>query len=99
MRYDLIIATLIPVLWLVWLVYWWYSARDVKRTTQPEPLTSKLKHRAPLIIGVLCFAAPRWMPGPLRARFVPLGLFVPTVGTLMLALGLGFAVWARRHLG
>jgi len=99
MRYDLIIATIIPVLWLVWLVYWWYSARDVKRTTQPEPFTSQIKHRAPLIIGVLCFAAPRWMPRPLTARFVPAGLLVPTIGTLMLALGLGFAVWARRHPG
>lgn len=99
MRYDLIIATIIPVLWLVWLVYWWFSARDVKRTTRPEPLASKLKHRAPLIIGVLCFAAPRWVPRPLTARFVPAGLLFPTVGTLMLAIGLGFSVWARRHLG
>jgi protein-S-isoprenylcysteine O-methyltransferase Ste14 len=99
MRYDLIIATMIPLLWLVWLVYWWYSARDVKRTTRPEPFRSQLKHRAPLIIAVLCFAAPRWMPRPLTDRFVPQGLFFPTVGTLMLALGLAFSVWARRHLG
>lgn len=99
MRYDLILSTIIPALWVVWLVYWWLSARDVKRTTRPEPLASKLAHRAPLMIGVLCFAAPRWLPRPLTARFVPSGLFFPTVGTLMLALGLGFSVWARRHLG
>ncbi|HKT60635.1 MAG TPA: isoprenylcysteine carboxylmethyltransferase family protein [Gemmatimonadales bacterium] len=99
MRYDLVIATTIPVLWLVWLTYWWYSARDVKRTIQPEPFRSQLKHRAPLIVGILCFAAPRWMPRPLTARFVPQGLYLPALGTLMLALGLGFAVWARRHLG
>lgn len=99
MRYDLIIATIIPVIWLVWLAYWWYSARDVKRTTRPEPFASQLKHRAPLIIGVLCFAAPRWIPRPLTTRFVPAGLFFPTFGTLMLAVGLGFSVWARRHLG
>jgi protein-S-isoprenylcysteine O-methyltransferase Ste14 len=99
MRYDLVIATIIPALWLVWLVYWWYSARDVKRTARPEPFTSQLKHRAPLIVGVLCFAAPRWMPRPLTTRFVPAGLFFPALGTLMLALSLGFSVWARRHLG
>jgi protein-S-isoprenylcysteine O-methyltransferase Ste14 len=99
MRYDLVIATIIPALWLVWLVYWWYSARDVKRTARPEPFTSQLKHRAPLIVGILCFAAPRWLPRPLTARFVPAGLFFPALGTLMLVLGLGFSVWARRHLG
>lgn len=99
MRYDLIIATIIPCIWLVWLGYWWYSARDVKRTTRPEPFGSLIRHRAPVIIGVLCFAAPRWMPRALTTRFVPAGLVFPTLGTLMLAIGLGFSVWARRHLG
>jgi protein-S-isoprenylcysteine O-methyltransferase Ste14 len=99
MRYDLIISTIIAGLWIAWLTYWWYSARDVKRTTRPEPLSSQLQHRAPLIVGVLCFAAPRWVPRVLTTRFVPAGLFFPALGTLMLALGLGFAVWARRHLG
>jgi protein-S-isoprenylcysteine O-methyltransferase Ste14 len=99
MRYELVIATVITVLWVVWLAYWWYSARDVKRTSRPEPFTSQLKHRAPLVVGALCFGAPRWMPPPLTARFVPPGLFFPTLGTLMLALSLGFSVWARRHLG
>lgn len=96
---ELIIAIIIPSLWVVWLAYWWYSARDVKRTTAPEPMASQLRHRAPLILAVLCFAAPRWMPRALTARFVPLGLFFPTLGTVMLAAGLGFSVWARRHLG
>jgi protein-S-isoprenylcysteine O-methyltransferase Ste14 len=99
MRYDLIISTIIPGLWLAWLIYWWYSARDVKRTTQPEPWRSRLKHRVPLIVGVICFAAPRWMPRALTTRFVPAGPLLPALGTLMLALGLGFSVWARRHLG
>src|SRR6476660_3205959 len=99
MRYELIIATIIPALWLVWLLYWWYSARDVKRTVQPEPFHSQLKHLAALIYGILCFRARQWMPRPLAARFVPAGLFFPALGTVMLALGLGFTVWARRDLG
>jgi protein-S-isoprenylcysteine O-methyltransferase Ste14 len=99
MRYDLIISTIIPSLMLAWVLYWWYSARDEKRTTRPEPLSSQLKHRAPLIVGVLCFAAPRWMPRALTTRFLPAGLLFPALGTLMLAMGLGFSVWARRHLG
>ena len=99
MRYELIIATIIPALWLAWLLYWWYSARDVKRTTQPEPLRSKLKHRVPLILGVVLFAAPRLVPKLLTRRFVPANLVYPTIGVALLALGLAFSVWARRHLG
>jgi protein-S-isoprenylcysteine O-methyltransferase Ste14 len=99
MRYDLIIAVLIPALWLAWIAYWWYSARDVKKTSRPEPLRSKLKHRIPLVLGALFLAAPRLVPRVLTRRFVPGSLVYPAVGTLLLALGLGFAVWARRHLG
>jgi protein-S-isoprenylcysteine O-methyltransferase Ste14 len=99
MRYELIIGIIIPCLWLAWIAYWWYSARDVKRTTQPEPLASRLQHRVPMILGVLCFAAPRLMPRALAARFLPPGPLFPILGTALLALGLGLAVWARRHLG
>jgi len=99
MRYELIIGILIPCLWLAWIAYWWYSARDVKPTAQPEPFASQIQYRAPLILGVLCFAVPRVMPTPLTDRFVPVGPIFPAVGTILLAVGLGFAVWARRHLG
>jgi protein-S-isoprenylcysteine O-methyltransferase Ste14 len=39
------------------------------------------------------------MPTPLTGRFIPVGPIFPAVGTILLAVGLGFAVWARRHLG
>jgi protein-S-isoprenylcysteine O-methyltransferase Ste14 len=99
MPYDLIIWTIIACLWLAWLGYWWYSARDVKRTARPEPLASRLQHRLPLIVTALCFAAPRVVPKPLTSRFLPPGLWYPALGTVLLALGLGCAVWGRRHLG
>ena len=99
MTLDIIVGIAIPVLWLTWLAYWWYSARDVKRTRVPEPLSSHLRHRAPLVIGVLLFAAPRLWLGVLTRRFVPVGPIFPVLGTLLLAAGLGFSVWARRHLG
>jgi protein-S-isoprenylcysteine O-methyltransferase Ste14 len=89
----------IPVLWLVWLTYWIISARDVKATKWHEPFAAQLRWRAPLIVGALFLAAPRWVPRLLTRRFVPLNPFTPPLGALMVALGLGFAVWARRHLG
>ena len=35
----------------------------------------------------------------LTRRFLPAGDFFPVLGTVLLAAGLGFSVWARRHLG
>ena len=35
----------------------------------------------------------------LSARFVPAGNLLPVLGAIMIAAGLGFAVWARAHLG
>jgi len=99
MRYELVIGIIIPCLWLGWLAYWWYSARNVKPTAVPEPVSVKLQHRVPMVLGALCFAAPGLMPEALNIRFVPEGPVLPAIGTVLLALGLGFSVWARRHLG
>lgn len=99
MPYELVIAIIIPCLWITWLGYWWYSARDVKETRRPEPVRSVLINRLPLLVFILCFAAPRLMPAALTRRFVPAGPIPLTLGTVLLALGLGFSVWARRHLG
>jgi protein-S-isoprenylcysteine O-methyltransferase Ste14 len=99
MTLELIVGIAIPALWLVWLGYWWYGARDVKRTRQPEPAGSQIRHRAPLILGVLLFAAPRLLPRVLTHRFLPPGPIFPVLGTVLLALGLGFSAWARHHLG
>jgi protein-S-isoprenylcysteine O-methyltransferase Ste14 len=97
--FDLVIATLIPALWIPWLVYWWLSARNVKPTRSREPLAAELRHRAPLILAGLLLGAPRWLPRVLTRRFLPVGWFFPVLGIVLLATGLGFTVWARRHLG
>ena len=99
MGFDLIIGIVIPSLWLAWIVYWWHSARDVKPTRLPEPLTSHLRHRVPLIFTAILLAAPRLLPRVLTRRFLPTGHFFPVLGVVLLAAGLGFSVWARRHLG
>jgi protein-S-isoprenylcysteine O-methyltransferase Ste14 len=39
------------------------------------------------------------VPTVLTRRFLPVGWFLPVLGIVLLAAGLGFTVWARRHLG
>jgi protein-S-isoprenylcysteine O-methyltransferase Ste14 len=96
---ELAIGILVPSLWLAWLVYWWLSARNVKPTRSRESVAAELRHRGPLVLAALFLAAPRLVPRLLTRRFLPVGWFFPVLGTLLLAAGLGFTVWARRHLG
>ncbi|MFL5515882.1 MAG: methyltransferase family protein [Gemmatimonadales bacterium] len=88
-----------PTLWIAWLIYWWLSARNVKANRWREPLVSQLPHRVPLILAAILLAAPRWLPRDLTRRFLPEGNLYLALGVALLAAGLGFSVWARRHLG
>jgi protein-S-isoprenylcysteine O-methyltransferase Ste14 len=93
------VRIVLSVLWLAWLAYWWASARNVKANRWQEPLASQLVHRVPLLLGVVLLAAARWVPGALKTRFLPAGALVSVLGLGLVAAGLGFSVWARRHLG
>jgi protein-S-isoprenylcysteine O-methyltransferase Ste14 len=96
---DGLVGLAIGAIWLSWLLYWWRSARDVKATRHPEPARDRLTHRIPLVLGILCLTAPGWIPRILHRRFVPPGAPAQVVGLALLAAGLGYSVWARRHLG
>jgi protein-S-isoprenylcysteine O-methyltransferase Ste14 len=58
-----------------------------------------LPHRVPLLLAAILLALPRWLPRTLTRRFLPEGNLVLVLGVALLAAGLGFSVWARRHLG
>ena len=90
---------LIGALWLAWILYWWLSARNVKRTRWREPLKARLRHRVPLMLVALLMGAPGLLPPPLTRRFLPAGPALPMFGAVLVAAGLGFSIWARRHLG
>jgi protein-S-isoprenylcysteine O-methyltransferase Ste14 len=96
---DRFVGLAIGVLWLSWLFYWWLSSRDVKPTTRQESAREHLTHRIPLILAVICLAAPSWVPRVLHRRFVPPGMPVQVIALAILAAGLAYSVWARRHLG
>jgi protein-S-isoprenylcysteine O-methyltransferase Ste14 len=87
------------ILWLAWLAYWFVAALNVKRTERRERFGSLLLNRAPLVIGAFLLAFERQPLSWLSARFLPRSMAFYGIGLVMLAAGLGFAVWARRHLG
>lgn len=89
----------IPAMWIAWVLYWLVAARNVKQTRWREPFGANALHGVPLALCFLLLTFPRWLPRVLTARLVPPGPALPRLGTLLVAAGLLFAVWARLHLG
>lgn len=94
-----IFSQMIVGLWVAWGVYWSVAARDVKVTLRPTTFSARLLHAGPLVICALLFLVPRVVPEGLDRRFLPQSQVVEAIGTVMVAVGLAFAVWARHHLG
>lgn len=89
----------IPALWLAWAGCWLVAAVRVKPTRWREPARSRALHVVPVLACVLLLAEPHLWPQIMTARIYPPGHLAPSLGTLLVAIGLGFSIWARWHLG
>jgi protein-S-isoprenylcysteine O-methyltransferase Ste14 len=87
------------VLWVAWFAYWMVAARNVKVTRRREGFATFLLNRVFMVIGALLLVVPRQPLHWLDARFVPPAMAIYWLGFVIVAAGLGFAVWARLHLG
>jgi protein-S-isoprenylcysteine O-methyltransferase Ste14 len=90
---------LIPILWLVWLLCWTAGAWRAKPTRWSESFASRLLHLVPLTLAALLLVLRRPWPGFLAQRFLVPSLGAALAGLLLVALGLGLALWARWYLG
>jgi protein-S-isoprenylcysteine O-methyltransferase Ste14 len=93
------IRTVIQSLWLALLVYWLVSAFRIKRAKQIEGRASRLLRMALTVLIFSFLASPRTRIGWLGERFIPPSKSIAIVGTVVTALGVGLAVWARSTLG
>src|ERR1700686_2537488 len=99
MTTDPLARLAIGALWIIWMIGWIAAASDVKRTRWREPARTRALHAIPIVLCAVLLMAPRWLPLVLTARFAPAGPALALCGTVIVALGLGFAGWARWHLG
>src|SRR3984893_17266470 len=90
---------IIPAMWLAWAALWMVAALYTKATRWRESIGSRARHVVPFLICFVLLAAPRSLPAVLTARVVAPGRLLPLLGALLVAAGLGLAVWARWHLG
>jgi protein-S-isoprenylcysteine O-methyltransferase Ste14 len=87
------------LLWLAWFAYWMIAAHNVKVTRRREGLGTFLLNRIFVVIGALLLVVPRQPLHWRTPRFVPPTMAAYWLGFVIVAAGLGFAVWARLHLG
>jgi protein-S-isoprenylcysteine O-methyltransferase Ste14 len=99
MTTDAVARLAIGALWIIWVIGWMVAARDVKRTRWREPVRTRALHAIPLVLCAALLMARSWLPPVLMVRFAPTGPALPLVGTALVAMGLGFAGWARWHIG
>jgi protein-S-isoprenylcysteine O-methyltransferase Ste14 len=89
---------LIPAAWVSLLLYWYISASSAKKIKVNEPVGVRLFYQSIVWAALAIVALHDKIPlldYPLWHR-TELGFFVGAAITLA---GLGFAVWARAHLG
>ena len=91
--------SIVPGLWIIWLVYWAASSRSVKPTRRRESAVSRAAHIVPLTVAALLIALPRFPGQALEGRFLPNAPLVYGIGACIVVAGLAFTVWARIHLG
>lgn len=88
-----------PAMWIAWGAYWWIASRGAKTTQRSEGAASRLLHIVPLFVAMALLGARR-TPWPLLdARLWPWTPWLFWLAALVTAAGLGFAAWARVHLG
>jgi protein-S-isoprenylcysteine O-methyltransferase Ste14 len=89
---------LIPAFWIIWLAIWIGASFNVRRTREREDWRTGIYNRVPVLLGTAMLTAPQLLPAALTRRFL-IGPEPPAIGTLLIAAGLVFSVWARWHLG
>jgi protein-S-isoprenylcysteine O-methyltransferase Ste14 len=87
------------LLWLAWLAYWVASARRVKAIERRESFGSRLSYVVTLVLGGVLTGSRPIVAGALSHSLLSPSVATAVLGLVVTALGLGFSVWARRHLG
>jgi protein-S-isoprenylcysteine O-methyltransferase Ste14 len=88
----------ISLLWLGWIAYWIFAARDVKAVAETASWQSRALYSIPLLIAaVLLFDT--HLGRFFNIRLVAHTAEVAWLGALLTAAGLAFAIWARVILG
>jgi protein-S-isoprenylcysteine O-methyltransferase Ste14 len=93
------VAIIVCILWVAFFMYWWipvlWTRTRVRKVASRGSFLSLTVLPVVAVVIPLCLFAP-WLYG---SRLLPDTLPVVLAGLLVNVLGIGFAIWARWHLG
>jgi protein-S-isoprenylcysteine O-methyltransferase Ste14 len=90
---------ILAVLWIGWAIYWIVSASTTAATRRKAGRITEILYRIPLILGIFLLAI-GGLETSVSGRATAETYDVQnSIGLALVAGGLGFAIWARRHLG
>ncbi len=85
--------------WIVFIAYWVMGAMKTRRTESREPVASRVSFLVWEIAGYVLLFSETARVGLLGGRMVPRTWTMAATGVALTWIGIGLAVWARRHLG
>jgi protein-S-isoprenylcysteine O-methyltransferase Ste14 len=90
---------LFQAVWVGWAAYWAFSSASASKPKRVQSPYARLLHRMELLFAFALLAIPELRAGWLGRRIIPWSESLFVAGAVMLVLGIGFAIWARVHLG
>ena len=92
LSYQTIIAC-----WIIFILYWIVSARELKRAAERQRWSAELANRVPLTLGgiLLCFP---FRSDPLKTVLIPHTGLAEAIAAAVCLSGLLVAIWSRRTL-
>lgn len=85
--------------WLIFLLFWFLSARKLKSVKTSEPRGERLRQMAFVALAYVILFNDIFRFTPLGRRLYPCESWMGPVGFAVALLGVAFAIWARWHLG
>jgi protein-S-isoprenylcysteine O-methyltransferase Ste14 len=91
----------VVVVWGIFWAYWFISALRTFSSTKRKrsSFPSRTLYFVPIIIILLIILRLPVIRSAVLSRFLPDNIALKIIGIILLIIGLGFAVWARVHLG
>jgi len=96
---SMTVANIITAAWIVLMLYWIVSARNLKRTARAESLLTRLAHSLSMVAAYVLLFTDDLPIGPLNSRIVPRNQALTMTGAILTWAGVAGAIWARAHIG
>ena len=96
---NLIHHWLFQSVWLLFAIYWFVAARSAKKNQIVQSPLRRIFHLALVILALGLIGGHYFDFGPMAWQILPQNEITFFTGAVLLLAGLGFAVWARVHLG